>query len=138
MNKTKKGFTLVELMVVIVIIGVLAALAIPRFLGATDKTKASEFKPVLKQMFTLQEAFKQEVDKYGTNLTIIGFEVPAGSPRFDYAMAVAAGDTLYTGTATLKAGSIRTYTGAATINQLGSGGATSPLSGLANWQGLYR
>ncbi|MBK8802534.1 MAG: type II secretion system protein [Fibrobacteres bacterium] len=60
MKSLKKGFTLVELMVVIVIIGILAALAIPRFMGATAKSKATEFKPVLKQIYTLEEAFRQE------------------------------------------------------------------------------
>jgi prepilin-type N-terminal cleavage/methylation domain-containing protein len=76
MKKTaKKGFTLVELMVVIVIIGILAALAIPRFLGASSKAKFGEFKPLLKQVYSLQEAYKQEADAYGT-ATAIGFETP--------------------------------------------------------------
>ena len=40
--RTRKGFTLVELAVVIVIIGVLAAFGVPRFLQSVEKSKASE------------------------------------------------------------------------------------------------
>lgn len=81
--KKSKGFTLVELMVVIVIIGILAALAIPRFLGATNKSKATEFKPILKQIYTLQEAYRQEHDSYG-KLTDIAFDQPSTAARFSY------------------------------------------------------
>ena len=77
MKSIRKGFTLVELMVVIVIIGILAALAIPRFLGATAKSKATEFKPVLKQIYTLEEAFRQEstTGAYGI-LQNVGWDIP--------------------------------------------------------------
>jgi prepilin-type N-terminal cleavage/methylation domain-containing protein len=44
---SKMGFTLIELMVVIVIIGVLASLAIPRFTEASDKAKVAEAPRIL-------------------------------------------------------------------------------------------
>ena len=41
-NLLEKGFTLVELMIVIVIVGILSAVALPNFLGQTNKAKATE------------------------------------------------------------------------------------------------
>lgn len=76
MKSLKKGFTLVELMVVIVIIGILAALAIPRFMGATNKTKATEFKPILKQISTMQDAYRQEQNAYAATAQAIGADLP--------------------------------------------------------------
>ncbi|NQU77578.1 prepilin-type N-terminal cleavage/methylation domain-containing protein [Candidatus Falkowbacteria bacterium] len=42
LTKKNKGFTLVELLVVVIIVGILAAVAIPMYQGATDRSKASE------------------------------------------------------------------------------------------------
>lgn len=62
--RSSRGFTLVELMIVVVIIGILAALAIPRFMRATTKSKQSEAKSILKQIFTMQLGYRHEHDIY--------------------------------------------------------------------------
>ena len=79
----RKGFTLIELMIVVVIIGILAALAIPRFMQATTKSKQSEAKQLLKQVYTMDRAFRQETGSYSLVLNTIGVEVMAGN-RYAY------------------------------------------------------
>ena len=60
----QKGFTYLELMVVVALIGVLAAIAIPRFMRSSMKTKQSEARGILKQIYTMQRAYRQEKDAY--------------------------------------------------------------------------
>lgn len=53
MNKKKKGFTLVEVLIVVVIIAVLASLVIPRFVNQSSKAKAAE---AINMMSTIRRA----------------------------------------------------------------------------------
>jgi type IV pilus assembly protein PilA len=73
--RLQKGFTLIELMVVIVIIGILSALAIPKMFGISAKAKVAEAPGVLANFETLQSAYSQETGAAGTQVQI-GFAVP--------------------------------------------------------------
>ncbi len=73
-NKRKNGFSMTELLVALVIIGVLVLLALPRLMPVVNKAKATEAKLNLKQVYMLQKAYKFEFDRYSDELAAIGFE----------------------------------------------------------------
>ncbi len=72
--KEEHGFSLTELMVALVIIGVLVLLALPRLMPIVNKAKATEAKLSLKQVYMLEKAYKFEYDKFSSELSQIGFE----------------------------------------------------------------
>lgn len=62
----KSAFTLVEIMVVVVILGILAATIIPQFIGTTDDAKISTVKASLAQLESSLERFRIHMDRYPT------------------------------------------------------------------------
>lgn len=58
------GFTLVEILIVIVIIGILAGLAVPKFMHAATKAKQTEAKQYLQQIYALERSYRIENDEY--------------------------------------------------------------------------
>jgi type IV pilus assembly protein PilA len=64
LNNKLKGFTLIELMIVVAIIGILAAIAIPNFIRYQLRSKTSEAKTNLGGIKTNEESFKATEDNY--------------------------------------------------------------------------
>ena len=82
--RNNKGFTLIELMIVVVIIGILAAIAIPKFNSVSKNAKQAEAGPVLKQICSLQGTFFQETGAYAANIgALTGFDSP-NAKYFDF------------------------------------------------------
>lgn len=72
-KRNQEGFTLVELMIVVAIIGVLAAVAVPNFQKYLAKAKASEAKVQLSAAYTAQQAFYGEYGIFHTCLDYMGY-----------------------------------------------------------------
>ena len=98
-----EGFTLIELMVVIVIIGILAALAIPKFTDASAKAKMSEAPTTLAGYESAQLAYVAEKGSCGAATDLI-FILPT-SKWFSYSMSAGGNSATCGGTSTTTIGS---------------------------------
>ena len=80
MKKDNKGFTLIELMIVVAIIGILAAIAIPNFKNYQLKAKGSESKVNLGAIRTSEESYLAENDVFKA-CAAHPFAITAGTSR---------------------------------------------------------
>lgn len=83
MARRQDGFSLIELMISLVIIGVLATIAIPMFLGYRVRASQAEAKANLSAIKVAQSAHYAEANGYTDDLSQIAWR-PEGSPRYLY------------------------------------------------------
>lgn len=112
------GFSLIELMIVIVIVGILAGIAFPSFMDSVRKSRRSEAFTALNSVQQAQERHRGNNSTYTTNLTAAPTAIPAGlgltspTPGGYYAFAVTSADaTGYTATATAVSGTTQANDG---------------------------
>lgn len=83
--KKNRGFTLIELMIVVAIIGILAAIAIPNFLSFVSQTRRSEMKSNLEAIYKAELSYFGEKDRYSASFVEIRW-VPIGVAHYTYSV----------------------------------------------------
>ncbi len=94
MKKAAKGFTLIELMIVVAIIGILAAIAIPNFLRFQLRARFGELKENVGSVFKSEEALRQSERSLGGTTgqyvalgmvpAVCDLTVPVGTTKHDW------------------------------------------------------
>ena len=93
MKNSKKGFTLVEIMIVVVIIGILTAVAYPNYRDFAARAKRVEATAALLKIATNQERFYLQNNSYTTDMTALGFNAdPFISDSSSYSIEITAAD----------------------------------------------
>ena len=85
----RHGFTLIELMIVVVIIGILAAVAIPKFEAVTRDSKEAEAQPLLKQIYTLEERYQAKEGSFAMDVALLegGPTLATSGKYYSYSVA---------------------------------------------------
>src|SRR3954465_16028543 len=97
MKRVAKGFSLIELMITVAIVGIVTAVALPQYGDYVTRSR-------LQEAFTAMSASQPDMEQWwANNRTYVGYTTPSATNNFTYALDPTA--TSYVLTATGKAGS---------------------------------
>jgi len=108
--KSNQGFSLIELMVVVAIIGILSVVGVPKYQMFKAKAIIAEAKSALSDIYTLEQAYYLDKDMYASvgesdwgdpDKNPIGF-VPAPEQKYKYSITVGTGNNSFTALAVFK------------------------------------
>lgn len=135
-----QGFTLIELMITVAIVGIIAAIAIPSYNGQVQKTRRADAKSCLVDAAQRQEDFFYANNTYSITLTDLGFAAGIVNCSIDanYTLTAAAGGSgigsSYVLTATRTSAQLNdTQCGNFTLSNTGVQGITGTLTAATCW-----
>jgi len=99
-NMNRKGFTLVEVLIVVIIIGILAAIGIPQFADSIEKAKGGEARAGLGHIQTAEKIYYAENESYTDSLPQLDISL---TQRY-WAFSITTATGLYTATAARSGG----------------------------------
>lgn len=96
----KKGFTMLELLMVVIIIGILATLAVPQYMSFIEKARAAEAMSTIGAIRTAENLYKLENGTYAGSIDLLAIEAPTSGSATYWTYSVSGGsDTGFTVTA---------------------------------------
>lgn len=129
----KHAFTLTELIIVVVIIGILVSVAVPTYIDTMERTKGREAMATLQSIYGGERVYGAERRIFlgltmvaNSNWQAIGMDNPNNNNQraFDYVLTLGTASTMYTATATRRSGR---YSGSTvTIDEAGTTSGTWP------------
>ncbi|OGT01612.1 MAG: pilus assembly protein PilE [Gallionellales bacterium RBG_16_57_15] len=124
----QQGFTLIELMIAVVIVGILAAIAIPAYTKYVVNAKRAAAESFIMSVANKQEQYMLDARQYATTLALLGMSAPADvAANYNVAIVnVSATPPTYTINATPIGGQLANDTecGTVSIDQAGTKGIT--------------
>ncbi|RMA82385.1 type IV pilin protein [Umboniibacter marinipuniceus] len=120
MKRHAKGFTLIELMLVILIIGILAAIAMPQYDDYVTRTNRTAAQQYMLELASAEQQYLLDSRSYTSTIANLGVSEPSAiSGVYTVTIAVSAGPPRFVITAKPVAGTTQASDGDLTINQLG-------------------
>ena len=108
------GFTLIEVLVVVIILGILASLSLPAFLSQAAKAKQTEAKGYVGAVTRAQQAYRIEKATFASEWSDLEIGIPAETQDYTYSLS-ASSETTTTIAAEAEAPELRDYSGGVVV-----------------------